>query len=182
MNKKIIFGTLISTVILLLLPSVSAVQSNKILRNDNKIIGNDLTEALEKLKDLKTSIKNGNIEKFDNEYEKIYTKESKGKINDILKELKNGLDNPKVQPQFTGILTFIKLILQTISLIVSLIYLPISIVLRIIFFVISFIISFPFRVVQFILNTLIKIIDNLIDLLSGNSIIDKNISNIKIIS
>jgi len=167
MKKKIILGSIFTVVLLLLLPSTSAVGTDAVLENNKSSYIENLKEMAKEVKDLQIIVKNIGREELQKQVKKIDQVEFKEKINSIYKELLENIGDPPTQPQCIAILTILKLILQTISTIVGLIYLPISIALSLIFFVISFIISLPFRVVQFVINILIKIIDNIIDLIQG---------------
>ena len=68
MNRKIIFGTLLSAFILLLLPSVPAVESNKILEANESSIINEIKQMGKEVKDLQLQIKNIDLEELNERF------------------------------------------------------------------------------------------------------------------
>lgn len=163
MNRKIIFGTLLSAFILLLLPLVPAVESNKILEANESSIINEIKQMGKEVKDLQLQIKNIDREELNERFKNIDQRELKEKINGIYKDLKDTFEDPPAEPQFIIILTIIKTILRVIYLMISLGYTILSLILSLLYFIITFIISMPITIILALLGTLINIIDKIIE-------------------
>lgn len=160
MNRKIIFGVFLSAAILVSLPAVPAVESNRALDSNSLDIINELKEMSREIKDLQ--INDIDCDKSNERFKNIEQEELKDKINGIYEDL-TAIGDPPAQPQFIIILTILKTILQLISLIITFGYVILSIVMSLVYFIISFIISLPVVIVLSVLRTLINIIDKLIE-------------------
>ena len=163
MNKKIIFGSLLSVFIIFILPSVPAVEYNATLESNelgviNEIKCKDIKDFEERFKnidheELKERIKNSDLRELKEKIQNI-------DINSVYKELKVKLKDYSAEPKFIIIsLVVIRVILTLIRTIVNLGYTILIIILDSLYTIIKIIIGVPVVILIYILNTIISIVD-----------------------
>ena len=177
MKRKIIFGSVLSICILLLLPSVPAVEYNVALDSNESNIFDKVTQIKININDLKEKLKDNDIRELKEIVRNIDFKKLKEKINDIeiqnvINELNSKLTDQKVEPKCIISLTLLKTILVVISLIVSFgsmiifaIINTLALIIFVIIVVINLIISLILFIIQAILSTLIGIIDSILQII-----------------
>lgn len=163
MNRKIIFGSLLSVFILFILPSVPAVEYNATLESNESGVINKI--KYKDIKDLEERFKNIDHEELNERIKNIDLRGLKEKIqnidiNSVYKELKVKLKDQPAEPKFIIIsLIIIRIILTFIRTIVNLGYTILLIILDLLDTVIKIIIGVPILILIYILNTIISIVD-----------------------
>ena len=164
---KIIFGSVLSVCLLLLLPSIPAVEY-KVVTDSNEIDINDLISQIKinlddikgKLKDIDLKSLKEKLKKYD--FEKINDCE----IKDLLCELEKETKDQKSEPKCIIILSLIKLIIRIIKFIVSMGGFIVSSIVTIIFlivFLIYLIIQSTLALIVFFIRLILWTIEGIID-------------------
>lgn len=175
MNRKIIFVSLLSVFILLLLPSVPAVEYNVALDANESSIIDKIKRIKIDIKDLKERLKNMDRKELNEKIKNINRKELKEKINkiDIKKvrnELRAKLKDQQDEPKCIIIsliilrilLTIINYIISAGYIIISIILNTLALILNLIVAMINLILVIIVTIIKVILSTLIGIIDSIL--------------------
>jgi hypothetical protein len=184
MKGKILFGSIFSVCILLLLPSIPAVEY-KVAIDSNEIEVNGLMKIIQfDITDIKEKIKDIDHKELEENLKNVVFKSLKDKINDndfqnMINQLDIEINDQDSEPKFIIILSLIKLVLRIISFIVGFggflvksIINIISLIIFVIIFIIQLVINSILTLILSILSILILLIDTILqaiyDIISPN--------------
>jgi len=159
--KKIIFGSIFAIFILLMSPSIPAIESNSISdKNELKVI-QKIKDIEMNINDLKEQLKN--VEHIELN-EKINIKELKEKIDLINLYKESKYKNQPAQPECIILtLVLLKIILKLISIALNLGVKILFLIVDTIVYIFKLLISVPVTIVQTIISTLLYIIDTILN-------------------
>jgi hypothetical protein len=170
MKTKIIFGCVLSALIILLLPAIPSVECKTVIDTNESIIIKELEKRRIAIEDLIEKIEKTQNNKFE---------EKRLDINDVSFFEKNceNIENSPIQPKLIITLILLRLIINFVAQIIGLGFTVIVMILNLIYNIIYIIISLPVSIVLYILNTLINIIDQIIitiiDIITPNNNLNK---------